>query len=486
MNTEIDNLLFNTNSLLQYDSNQVQAAIASLEKYMTLAQSNNRMFESGVKLKLTGEYNDVSMKRSMLAESDVQKAKFINVSLTSSYLSDVHFRESQFDESNMQHCQFVQNTFKDINIHSTNLSYSNFYSSNFEHVTFKGATVSEIIFEQCTFEHCIFTSSMLENTLFSHCVFIDVQFINANIEYMELRNCKFDKVCLPMAQVPYVFGLFQNLSEFNNNIELSADNQTISLEEYRTLKESLITYYTSISEYFPLANIFLANNEIENAYYCISMGMKKAIIQRNFRMLKFFCKQAKQGNILDYGKLKALYILIEEYVAKQALDIYEQRSFVYNIGEIRTILLEQIYDFPSIRITMQTNIDSSESTKILQFVEYIDSVINDLCTQKISHIEYRHNSDANFVAYISAHYAEILLIANTLLVLSGNIVDAVQKKIINHQQIVLNQLEIREKRKKLEKAENKSKELKSNDIHYTVQYIIDSPILDSENMNIYL
>ena len=135
---------------------------------------------------------------------------------------------------------------------------------------------------------------------------------------------------------------------------------------------------------------------------------------------------------------------------------------------------------------MQTNIDSSESAKILQFVEYIDSTINDLCTQKISHIEYRHNSDANFVAYISAHYAEILLIANTLLVLSGNIVDAVQKKIINHQQIVLNQLEIQEKKQKLEKVEDKSKELKANNIQYTIQYIIDSPVLDSESTNIFL
>lgn len=57
---------------------------------------------------------------------------------------------------------------------------------------------------------------------------------------------------------------------------------------------------------------------------------------------------------------------------------------------------------------------------------------------------------------------------------------------MNHQQIVLNKLQIEEKRKKLKEIEHKNQELQKEDIHYTVQYIIDNPVVDSHDINIYL
>ena len=265
-----------------------------------------------------------------------------------------------------------------------------------------------MLFQECIFENCVFTASGMENTVFLNCTFKDVKFMNCNVEYMELKGCQYKNIFLPMSQIQYIFGFFQDTKSIENDIKLSTDFQIISLEEYGKLKESLIIYYDSIQEFFPLANIYLASCDFESAYYYISSGIKKAIIQRNFRMLKFFCKLAKQGNLLSYGKLKELYALIERYVSELDLNIYEQRSFIYNIGEIRSTLLDSMDNFPTVRITMQTNIDSSESQKILQFLEYIDTTISEICTQKISHIEFRHNSDANFVAFISAHYTEII------------------------------------------------------------------------------
>lgn len=483
---ENNNILSTINSkIVQPDSKQVQLAISTLDEYMTLMQNNNRLFQSGVNLQLNGEYNDLSLKRSSLIESKVCKADFINTALTTSFFSDVYFKDSKFNESNMQYCQFSHNTFRQIKIYSTNLSYSNFYNTEFLNVKFKGSTVSEILFEQCTFENCIFTSSMLENAIFVQCKFKDVKFINTNIEYMELRNCEFDDVYFPMAQISYVFGLFQNILENKNSIKLWTDKTTITLDKYKELKDALITYYISISEYFPLANLYLADYELDNAYKCIALGIKDAIEHRNFRMLKFFCKLAKQGDFFEHKKLKELYMLIEKYVSEMALNIYEQRSFIHNIGEIRSILLDSIHDFPTARIVMQTNIDSSESDKIIEFINYIDDILCQFSTQKISHIEYRHNSDANFVAFISANYKEILLIVNVFLILSNNVIDAVQKKILNHQQIVLNQLEINEK-KKQEEIKKKKEQLHEKDIQYTMQYIIDSPTTDSHDINIYL
>lgn len=486
MDKKANNILHENSKLMQFNTGQVEEAVSILDKYIALAQNNNRLFKSGINLSLSGEYNDISLKRSTLIDSSAQNTKFINAALTGSYFSQVYFKNSKFDESNLQYCQFIQNNFKQIDIYSTNLSYSNFYNTMFENVVFKGSTVSEILFEDCTFENCKFTSSMLENTIFLCCTFRHVEFVNTNIEYMELKNCKLDDIYLPMSQVPYVFGLFQNLPETENSIKLGTDKRTISLEEYKNLKESLIIYYTSISEYFPLANIYLADFELDNAYECIRMGMQQSIIQRNFRMLKFFCKQAKQGNFFDYDKLKSLYVVIEKYIKTQSLNIYEQRSFIHNIGEIRSTLLDNIDGFPTVCITLQTNIDSSEIKKIMQFIDYIDTTIEQICEQKVSHIEYRHNSDASFVAFISAHYTEILLTVYTFLTFSNNTINSVQEKIINHQKIILNRLEIEEKRKSLKDAEKKKEELQNSGINYTVKYIIDSHDEDSHDINIYL
>lgn len=485
MDTHTKKPLCIKNAPIELEPAQIEQAILSLEKYIPLMQNNNRLFKAGINMTITGKYDDYSLKRSSLIESEVKEAFFINTSFTGSYFSEVTYLNTNFDESNMQYCQFIHNKLQYIDIHSSNLSYSNFFNTTFDHVDFRGSTVAEILFEQCIFIDCTFTSSMLENTVFIQCTFNNVIFKNTNVEYMEFKNCKFKNVILPMAQAPYVFGLFHSMENHDNEIKLLADSKTISLDEYKTLREALIIYYTSISEYFPLANMYIASGEFNMAYDCITYGMEHAIVQRNFRMLKFFCKQAKQKNIFSYNKLKELYVLIETYVAKQNFNMYEQRNFIYNIGEIRSILLENMDNFPTARISLQTNIDSSESEKIIQAIEYIDTVIVNSCTQKVSHIEYHHNSDANFVINISANYLEIILLVNILITLSGNVIDSVQKKIINHQQILLNKLAIEEKRRNAKDIENKSHELQQNNIQYTVQYIIDNPITEFHDINIY-
>ncbi|EOS29422.1 hypothetical protein C807_02808 [Lachnospiraceae bacterium 28-4] len=486
MNDNIQKPLLTEKRPLQYEASQVLAATAALEKYMTLMQNNNRLLESGIHVSLTGEYNDVSLKRTCLENSEAIDASFMNTALTGSYFSEMNFRSSKFDESNMQYCQFVHSTFQNVTIHSTNLSYSNFFATDFKDVHFKGSTVSEILFEQCTFEGCTFVSSMLESAIFMNCTFIGVKFLNSNVEYMELNNCKLNDVHLPMAQVPYIFGLFQSMMDVGNDIKLSADHMMVPLNEYKELKDDLVIYYTSIQEYFPLANIYLANTEWENAYDSICFGMERAIVQRNFRMLKFFCKQAKQKNVFPYQKLKELYTLIEKYASAQKFNIYEQRSFIYNIEEIRSLLLENMDNYPTARISMQTNIDSSESDKIIRFIEYIDTIISESCERKISYIEYHHNSDAHFVVHISAHYLEIIFILYTFLTLSNNVIDAVQKKIINHQTILLNQDKLKKRKEASKKAQDKNEELRQNNINYTIQYIINNPVQDSHNINIYL
>ena len=65
-------------------------------------------------------------------------------------------------------------------------------------------------------------------------------------------------------------------------------------------------------------------------------------------------------------------------------------------------------------------------------------------------------------------------------------IDAVQKKIINHQTILLNQDTLKQRKEASKKAQDKNEELRQNNINYTIQYIINNPVQDSHNINIYL
>lgn len=467
----------------QHNDLRLQTALSRLEPYMTLTQNNNRRFESGIGLQISDQFDDVSMKRTSLFNSAVTNSSFLNAALTGSYFSETTFSNSVFDESNLQYCHVIHSAFYDVKIHSTNLSYSNFFGTSFKQTLFKGSTVSELLFDTCSFEDCIFTASMLENAVFTHCTLKNVQFANTNIEFMEFRECEFQDVTMPFQQLPYVYGLYAHLS--NGGIRAEAGDVCLTAEEYLALQEDLIVYYASINEYFPMTNLYLVRQELDSAYQCISLGLQASITSKNFRMLKFFCKLAVQGTLFPHQKLRELYTIINAYVRKQTLNIYEQRDFIYNSAEIRSLLLDSIYDCPTARIELQTNIDATEPEKVIQFIEYVDHAIRETCSQQISHIEYRHNSDSNFIAFISANYREILLTIYILYKFANTVSEQMEKRIMNWQTIRLNRQKLKKDCQK--QSEQEGERLKDNGIKYEINFYIDNVnINDSHDGDLYL
>lgn len=467
----------------QHNDLRLQVALSRLEPYMTLTQNNNRRFQSGIGLQISDQFDDVSMKRSSLFNSTVTNSSFINSALTGSYFSETLFRNSVFDESNLQYCHFIHSAFLDVKIRSTNLSYSSFFGTNFKQTVFKGSTVSELLFDTCSFEDCVFTASMLENAIFTHCTLKNVRFANTNIEFMEFKECRLQDVTMPFQQFPYVYGLYAHLSD--GGVRAEAGDACLTAEEYLALQEDLVVYYASVNEYFPMTNLYLARQELDAAFQCISLGLQTSIASKNFRMLKFFCKLAVQGALFPYQKLRALYTIINTYVKKQALNIYEQRDFIHNSAEIRSLLLDSVYDCPTARIELQTNIDSTEPEKVIQFIEYVDHTIQKICSRQISHIEYRHNSDSNFIAFISANYQEILLTIYILYKFANTVSEQMETRIMNWQTIQLNRQKL--KKERLKQAEHEGEQLKDNGIKYDINFYIDNVnISDSHDGDLYL
>ena len=85
MKQYLDIELNSGDSIQLFNDTQVKKAVNILEKYISLMQNDNRIFEKGNNLVLNGDFNDVSLKRSTLIDSKIQEVNFGNAALTSSY-----------------------------------------------------------------------------------------------------------------------------------------------------------------------------------------------------------------------------------------------------------------------------------------------------------------------------------------------------------------------------------------------------------------
>ncbi len=456
----------------------------TLEEFIPLMNNTQTLCNQKGK-KIKGVFDDCSLKRTYLKNKTIYLSSFNNSALTNSQFYLTKLYNNIFDESNMQYCKFIKCKFKETKIISTNLSYSVFSETIFENVLFKGSTVSELMFDKCVFKDCIFTSSMLENAVFSQCIMDNVEFIDTNIEYMIMASCNIQKTYVPLSQIPYVFGIFEYFEK--EQVIAMSNNGPISYREYLDLQNNLLTYYDSVAEYFPIVNILTHNNKYTSAYENMVKGIKKAIKQKDFRMLKFYCKLAVQNDFWDYNKRRELFNLIEKNTKKQNLNIFQQRDFIYNYAEIRYILLDSIYNNPTARIVFQTNIDSKESDKVIEFIGYVDSVIRTLCSKQSSYIEYRHNSDVEITAFLSANFFEILLVLSLFLKVANNTTKIIQERILAAQQITLNKLEIEKKKNEIEqtKLEKSGDKLKEKGISFSIKYYINNTQNEESNINFY-
>ncbi|GHU77659.1 hypothetical protein FACS1894188_12370 [Clostridia bacterium] len=401
-------------SALRFTDEQIDDAHKKLDKYVDLVKNNNRVFgKAGISLSITDkEFTDLSLKRTNLKECKIKNTIFNNCALTDSRFEKADFSGDTFRFSNLQHCRVSDSLMDSVRIESTNCSDSNFYRTELNNVSFGASTMSQILFEDCVLSDCSFESSAFENTLFLNCSLKNVCFKNSNLEYVEFINIKAENVTFPFFQIPYTFGGMQLVAD--GKISADADCEILSEKKYYSLLKDLIVYFSTANEYFPMANIYSFLNKGQESFDCICAGLKESVVKKDFRMMKFYCKIAAYRNLFSAEKLRLLYDHIEKCAAGANLTPYETRDFSHNIGEIKSLILDNVYGYPYIAITISTDIDSSETEKTADVLAFLDNTIETVCTKKAFHIEYRHNSPVELITYVSAHHTEILAVLDEI------------------------------------------------------------------------
>jgi len=421
----------------------------------------------------SGDYTNAGLRRSFLSKCIVQKADFTNTGFTGSKFHNTDFFGCKFDQANLQYSNFCNcniDSFKNCNtiIEGTNCDNGNYFMTKFNSVKINSSSFTNTLFDNCSFKNCKIGSCMLENAVFKNTEICDMCFERLNLEFTDFQNVALNNVVLPFFQIPYIFNGLSHVFNPNNDVKIFTDKTYISVDEYKYALRDLKIYFNSINEFFPLANIELQIGNFDNAMINIKNGIMLNVAMKNFRMLKFYCKLATSSGHFSKMELKKLYDDIQVFSMRENLSDFERRDFSHHNGELKSILIDNIYGMESLTIFFQTNVNSSDVIKVAKVIEFIDSTIEESCiSEKSSRIEFSHNSLSQFTAFISATPESLMLLsASFCFYTMAKIPNTIQDFIIKNQTIEKNKIELNFMKEK------KREELSKHGINININYII--------------
>lgn len=385
-------LFFSTSPINKYTKLQAyDASEFSGEKYQAIGAHFNSQ-----------TYEEMRFKSGRYEQCVFTDCEFLTVGLSGVHFLSCNLENFKIIDSNMQFCDFCKSSLLSATanrsiISSSNLSQSMFHDTIIKNVNFISATISQAKFINISFENVIWKSCTLQDDLFDNILMKDISLVGCNLEYSEFKNIRFEKVILPLHQIPYAFGLLENLKIYPNEISIasmSSINTPINTEEYLSLLPDLMSYYTDMNEYFPAINIALFCEDYETAGNLIDVGIKYYIHMNDFRKIKSICKLIAEHQIYDKHFMTQFYFkLIEYYNMLADVSEYEKYQYSLHIDDIKKILTDFNNTLPIAHLYLKTNITSADIEKLGSFYQLIEECLGDygINTEEYS-LEVRHNS----------------------------------------------------------------------------------------------
>ncbi len=355
---------------------------------------------------ISSNFSGDNLRRSYYKNSEIKGANLTNVGFSGSVFVSTDFYDCIINNTKLDFCELDDCTFtnsEDIESVHLNFNESTICNSKFINLDMHAANFTNTIFDHVVFKDCTWKSLCLEGAVFRNTTLDNVKLNKLNFEFSFFDNIKMNNVRIPFPTIPYIFNGIKYLMDTRDSITISSaasKNGSISVSEYLSNMNDLILFYTRTQNYFPLANIFIAQDKFDYAYSAILAGIKLSMIHmRNFRLVYYFCKLLQITEQFTFAQRSNAYRTIIDNSSLtnwRPLDFY---NFNHYIDRIRnTLLNENQNNF--IVLTLNTNILCTEYEKICcvyQTIEDIIRLIEKEKKQKITHyVEIRHNSPHEF------------------------------------------------------------------------------------------
>lgn len=357
-----------------------------------------------------GDYRGQSVKRLQLTNCNFLGAKLDDAAVTASRFWDCHFKKCSMNMGDFEYCDFYNCHITSKKPISVAFSNSNFINSVFHDLKFYSSTFANTFFNNTQFKQISIESCTLESAAFHHCSFTDLDMSQNNMDFAEFYASDFQKTTLPISQIPYTFGLLQHIMDTKNEINIVGDDKIITGKEYidiviPTLLNNYINSSDGASFYFPLINILLSINEIDEANIYLKKALNLSTHVQDYRMIKHYCKLLNQSENYTYKNKKNIYEKIRNQFRPEIMTPWELKSFSRNIGDIKyTLLMEK--NLPVLIFHIGTNIIQTGIEKIGYILKDIFKLSKEhnSSSQHDIHIEITRNSPI----VISIQYTETI------------------------------------------------------------------------------
>ena len=286
------------------------------------------------------DFKDKSLNHTNLTNSDIKNSDFDNAALTGSYFFRCKFVDCKMNTTDFEYCEFYGCSLSSRYTVECSFNESNFLDTIFKDITFSGCSFSGVLFENCIFDNVIIEFTTLENANFRNCTFRNMDMKVLNLNFVEFDGLTMEDVILPLEQVPYAIGILNYCMSKPNKISFGSDTITdLSVSDYIDKVLPLLEEeYQYTKEFFPLANIYLAQLKCQKAYDTLHNGLEDAVSKRDFRTLKFYCKLIVQSQFFSSKNLHGFYSAICRLSPHGKNNSVLARNYVRNIEEIKNIL----------------------------------------------------------------------------------------------------------------------------------------------------
>ena len=347
--------------------------------YKVKKQQNDVSINISAKTVVTENYYRKDMDHTISNNNYYLKTNFDYAASTGSLYKNDIFENCSMYQTDFEFCLFENCEFSSKKKVVSSFNCSDFVNGKFHNINFKACTFTGALFDKCNFVNVDIQSSTLENALFDNCSFYNMNLSRLNMNFVHLINPNMSNVILASEQIPYIFGCMKYLLNTNDIVKISSNGILISISDYFKLEvPNLIDKWVEQSQYdykayFPLANIYIATKDYNEAQKALSSGIAKAVSGRDFRMIKFYCKLISESDAFDNKQRHTFYNLIKCFSPSNEQNLFVQRNFIRNIGEIQSILFSHTKK-ASLKLKFLTNISINDSNLLQKIIEHIFSI----------------------------------------------------------------------------------------------------------------
>lgn len=295
--------------------------------------------------------------------------------VTGSIFRNCKFINCSMDQADFEFCEFYHCEFETRKILGCSFNNSSFMETSFRSVHFDSCTFTGAFFQKCPLDSVKISYSTLENAVFKRCSFFHMDLRYLNMDYIDLDQPYMEDVTLPISQTPFMFGALQYLKTTKDIVFVSKGTQghMTPREFFQEAAPLLRGHFAKTRQFFPLANIYLAEKDIREGMKAIQDGVLDAITARDFRMLKHFCKLTASSGVFPPSAVSDLYYNYICRLFPQHSEDENIPNYARHIMDIKALLFNRT-KHPAVSVSFETNIPQGEPQRTGLLIDRIFSI----------------------------------------------------------------------------------------------------------------